>query len=83
MVSRLIRASGAIAAAAGTIVFIGLTSHSAAARAEEGNQSLRQIFGLITGDTRPEGHRRYRLPRAPAAGPPAKIRSAAAASRGR
>jgi hypothetical protein len=51
MVSRLIRASGAIAAAAGTIVFVGLTSHSTAARAEEGNQSLRQIFGLITGDT--------------------------------
>lgn len=51
MLSRLICASGAIAAAAGTIMFVGVTSHSAPARAEEGNQSLRQIFGLITGDT--------------------------------
>jgi hypothetical protein len=39
-----------VATAAGALVLVGLVSHAAPARAEEGNQTLRQIFGVITGD---------------------------------
>ncbi|GAC1335825.1 MAG: hypothetical protein NVSMB26_21240 [Beijerinckiaceae bacterium] len=39
-----------VAGAAGVLVLVGLVSHAVPARAEEGNQTLRQIMGLITGD---------------------------------
>jgi hypothetical protein len=51
MASRILRASGAIAGAAGILLLIGAASHLTPARAEEGNQTLRQLFGLVTGDT--------------------------------
>jgi len=51
MASRFSRAPGALAGAAGVFLLIGAAVHPGAARAEEGNQTLRQIFGLITGDT--------------------------------
>jgi hypothetical protein len=50
MTSRVLRAPGAIAGAAGVLLLIGAATYSPA-RAEEGNQTLRQIFGLVTGDT--------------------------------
>src|SRR5947199_1977115 len=50
MTSRVFRAPGAIAGAAGVLLLIGASIYSPA-RAEEGNQTLRQIFGLVTGDT--------------------------------
>jgi hypothetical protein len=40
-----------VAGAAGVLLLIGVAAHPTAARAEEGNQTLRQIFGLVTGDT--------------------------------
>ena len=51
MTSRLLRVPGAIAGAAGVLLLIGVSSSYSPARAEEGNQTLRQIFGLVTGDT--------------------------------
>ena len=51
MASRLLRAPGALAGVAGVFLLIGAASHPTPARAEEGNQTLRQVFGLITGDT--------------------------------
>ena len=51
MTSRVLRAPCAIAGAAGVFLLIGAASHPSPARAEEGNQTLRQIFGLVTGDT--------------------------------
>jgi hypothetical protein len=51
MASRLLGPSGVIAGAVGVLLLIGAASHPTAARAEEGNQTLRQVFGLITGDT--------------------------------
>jgi hypothetical protein len=51
MASRILRAPGAIVGAAGVFLLIGAASHPTAARAEEGNQTLRQVFGLITGDS--------------------------------
>ncbi|MEA2856771.1 MAG: hypothetical protein QOH98_1092 [Methylobacteriaceae bacterium] len=53
MISRVLRAPGAVAVAgvAGLFLLIGATTHPGTARAEEGNQTLRQIFGLVTGDT--------------------------------
>jgi hypothetical protein len=51
MTSRVLRASGAIAGTAGVLLLIGAAWQPSPARAEEGNQTLRQIFGLVTGDT--------------------------------
>jgi hypothetical protein len=51
MTSRILRVSGAIAGAAGVLLLIGVASHPSPVRAEEGNQTLRQLFGLVTGDT--------------------------------
>jgi hypothetical protein len=51
MASRTLRAPGAIAGAAGIFLLVGTVAQPGPARAEEGNQTLRQIFGLVTGDT--------------------------------
>jgi hypothetical protein len=51
MASRLLRAPGALAGAAGVLLLVGAAWNPTPARAEEGNQTLRQVFGLITGDT--------------------------------
>jgi hypothetical protein len=51
MASRILGASGAIAGMAGVFLLVGAAWHVAPAQAEEGNQTLRQIFGLVTGDT--------------------------------
>ncbi|HEX3180860.1 MAG TPA: hypothetical protein VHR44_06345 [Beijerinckiaceae bacterium] len=51
MASRTLRAPSAIAAAAGIFLLVGTGAQPGPARAEEGNQTLRQIFGLVTGDT--------------------------------
>jgi hypothetical protein len=51
MASRLLRAPGALAGAAGVLLLVGTAWNPTPARAEEGNQTLRQVFGLITGDT--------------------------------
>ena len=51
MASRVLRAPGAIAGAAGVFLLVGTGAQPGPARAEEGNQTLRQIFGLVTGDT--------------------------------
>lgn len=51
MTSRVLRAPGAIAGVAGVFLLIGAASSPTALRAEEGNQTLRQLFGLVTGDT--------------------------------
>lgn len=51
MASRTLRAPSAIAGAAGIFLLVGTGAQPGPARAEEGNQTLRQIFGLVTGDT--------------------------------
>jgi hypothetical protein len=51
MASWILRAPGAIAGTAGVFLLIGAASAPTPLRAEEGNQTLRQVFGLITGDT--------------------------------
>jgi hypothetical protein len=51
MASRLLRAPSALAGAAGVLLLVGAAWNPTPARAEEGNQTLRQVFGLITGDT--------------------------------
>jgi hypothetical protein len=51
MASRLLRAPIALAGAAGVLLLVGTAWNPTPARAEEGNQTLRQVFGLITGDT--------------------------------
>src|SRR3954449_10587203 len=50
MTSWVFRAPGAIAGAAGVLLLIGAATYGPA-RAEEGNQTLRQLFGVVTGDT--------------------------------
>jgi hypothetical protein len=51
MTSGFLRARGVIAGAAGVLFLIGAASHPTPVQAEEGNQTLRQIFGVVTGDT--------------------------------
>lgn len=51
MASRSLRAAGAIAGTAGIFLLVGAVSHPGPVRAEEGNQTLRQVWGLVTGDT--------------------------------
>ncbi|MBV8849792.1 MAG: hypothetical protein JOZ16_09450 [Methylobacteriaceae bacterium] len=51
MTSRILRASGAIAGVAGVFLLIAAAASPSPARAEEGNQTLRQVWGLVTGDS--------------------------------
>jgi hypothetical protein len=51
MASRFLRRPGALAGTAGVLLLVGAVSQPSPLRAEEGNQTLRQVFGLITGDT--------------------------------
>jgi hypothetical protein len=51
MTPRVLHASGVIAGAAGVLLLISAAWQPSPARAEEGNQTLRQLFGLVTGDS--------------------------------